>query len=89
VLSAPYLFAGTEELHSCMAETIVRTMIDNGCTHTTVRNPELVEKLMAYQKLFLSVREMPQLIFAHEKLFGLIPENPLIHDGDGDVMFTG
>ncbi len=89
VLSVPYLFAGAQELHSCMAETIVRTMIDNGCTHTTVRNPELIEKLMAHKKLFLSVREMPQLIFAHEKLFGLIPDNPLIHDGDGDVMFTG
>ncbi len=89
VLSVPYLFAGADELHYCMAELIVRTMIDNGCTHTTIRTPELVEKLMAHKKLFLSVREIPQLIFAHEKLFGLIPDNPLIHDGDGDVMFTG
>jgi len=32
---------------------------------------------------------MPQLIFAHEKLAGLIPDNPVIHDGDGDVMFVG
>ena len=89
VLSVPYLFAGDEDLHTCMAETIVRTMIDFGCTHTTIRNPELLEKVMAYKKIFLSVRKMPQLIFAHENLADLIPENPLIHDGDGDVMFTG
>ena len=72
-----------------MAETIVRTMIASGCTHTTIRNPELMEKLLAYKRIFLSVRKMPQLIFAHEKLAGLIPDNPVIHDGDGDVMFVG
>jgi len=89
VLSAPYLFAGDKALHGCMAETIVRTMIAYGCTHTTIRNPELLEKLMAHKKIFLSIRKMPQLIFAHEKLIDMIPDNPLIHDGDGDVMFTG
>jgi GNAT superfamily N-acetyltransferase len=89
VLSAPYLFAGDKALHACMAETIVRTMIESGCTYTTIRNPELIEKLMVYKRIFLSVRSMPQLIFAHEKLADLIPDNPLIHDGDGDVMFTG
>jgi len=89
VLSVPYLFAGDDSLHSCMAESILITMIANGCTHTTIRNPELIEKLMVYRKIFLSVRKMPQLIFAHEKLAGLIPDKPLIQDGDGDVMFTG
>ncbi len=89
VLSVPYFFAGDKALHTCMAETIVRTMIACGCTHTTIRNPELLDKLMAFKRIFLSVRNMPQLIFAHEKLSGLIPDNPLIHDGDGDVMFTG
>jgi len=48
-----------------------------------------VESMMAYKKIFLSVRQMPQLIFAHQDIFDLIPEKPLIHDGDGDVMFTG
>ena len=89
VLSAPYLFAGDKALHGCMAETIVRTMIAYGSTHTTIRNPELLEKLMTHKKIFLSIRNMPQLIFAHEKLFDLIPDKALIHDGDGDVMFTG
>jgi hypothetical protein len=89
VLSVPYLFAGDKELHKCMAETIVRTMIEHGCTHMTIRNPELMESLMAYKKIFLSLRQMPQLIFAHHSLISLIPDQPLIHDGDGDVMFTG
>lgn len=89
VLSVPYSFAGDQALHACMAETIVRTMIDNGCTHTTIRNPKLLKHMQAYRKLFLSVRKMPQLIFAHQNLAGLLPEERIIHDGDGDVMFTG
>lgn len=88
-LSAPYLFAADKSQHDCMARTLIRTMIDLGCTYTTIRNPELVKSLMVYEKLFLAVRPLPQLIFAHESLSGLIPENPVIHDGDGDVMFTG
>jgi len=89
VLSAPYLFAGDKTLHSCMAETIVQTMIKHGCTHTTIRNPELLDKLMVHKKIFLKLRKMPQLIFAHQELAYLLPEKRLIHDGDGDVMFTG
>jgi len=89
ILSVPYLFARDKTLHGCMAETIVQTMIEKCCTHTTIRNPELTKQLMKYKKLFLSIRNMPQLIFAHEDLAAKIPDNPLIHDGDGDVMFTG
>ena len=89
VLSAPYLFAGDKALYACMAETILRVMIENGCTHTTIRNPELMDSLMAHKKIFLSIRNMPQLIFAHKQLIPLLPEQPVIHDGDGDVMFTG
>lgn len=89
ILSVPYLFAESEELYPSMAETVVRTMIDGGCTHTTIRTPELMKKMMDYRKIFLSVRNMPQLIYAHENIASLIPEQPLIYDGDGDVMFTG
>lgn len=88
-LSVPYQFSDSEALHSCMASTIVRTMIENGCTYTTIRYPELTDQLMMHRNIFLSARNMPQLIFAHEKLASLIPEQSLIHDGDGDVMFTG
>jgi len=89
VLSAPYLFAGNKELYPCMAETIIRLMIEEGCTHTTIRNPELMEAMMASKKVFLSTRNLPQQLFAHEKLISLLPEQAVIHDGDGDVMFTG
>lgn len=89
VLSVPYFFAGDQALHACMAETIVRTMVENGCTHTTIRNPKLLDHMQTHRKLFLSVRKMPQLIFAHHSLAGLLPEERIIHDGDGDVMFTG
>ncbi len=89
VLSVPYLFTENEKLHTCMTETIVRTMIDYGCTHTTIRNPELLQNMVTFNKIFLSVRKMPQLIFAHDNLASLLPDHPVIHDGDGDVMFTG
>jgi hypothetical protein len=89
VLSVPYFFAGDKRLEACMAETIVRTMVERDCTHTTIRNPKLLEHLKAHRKIFLSARNMPQLIFAHQQLMGLMPEKRVIHDGDGDVMFTG
>ena len=33
VLSVPYFFAGDPALEACMAESIVRTMIEKECTH--------------------------------------------------------
>jgi GNAT superfamily N-acetyltransferase len=89
VLSVPYLFAGSGELYPCMTELIIKTMIDEGITHTTIRYKDLMKQMMVHKKIFLSVRKMPQLIFAHKNLAGLLPEEPLIHDGDGDVMFSG
>ncbi len=89
VLSVPYFFAEENQVLPCMAGTILRTMIDEDCTHTTLRNPELIKSLSQFKKIFLSTRKMPQLIFAHEKLGDLFPEKPVIQDGDGDVMFTG
>jgi GNAT superfamily N-acetyltransferase len=89
VLSVPYFFAGDRALEACMAETIVRTMIDEACTHSTIRNTRLLEHMEAYRKVFLAVRNMPQLIFAHQELMDLMPDQRVIHDGDGDVMFTG
>jgi len=89
VLSVPYFFAGSPALEFCMAECIMRTMIESDCTHTTIRNPKLLEHMKAHKKIFLSVRNMPQLIFAHKNLEGLLPDKKVIHDGDGDVMFTG
>lgn len=89
VLSVPYFFAGDPALEACMAESIVRTMIEEDCTHTTIRNAKLLNHMNRYRKVFLRTRKMPQRIFAHQELMGLLPENRIIHDGDGDVMFTG
>ncbi len=89
VLSVPYFFAEENHLLPCMAGTILRIMIDEDCTHATLRNQALIESFKPFRSIFLSVRKMPQLIFAHEKLQDLLPEKTVIHDGDGDVMFTG
>lgn len=89
VLSVPYFFAGDPDLEHCMAECIVQTMIKKDCTHTTIRSQKLLEHMKSYRKLFLSHKQMPQLIFAHRDLMELLPDKRIIHDGDGDVMFTG
>ncbi len=88
-LTVPYLFYEEISLLPLMARTVLHTMIRNNCTHTTVRDPGLQQQLKAYRKWFLLIRRMPQLIFAHNKLLDLIPAGRKIHDGDGDVVFTG
>lgn len=88
-LSAPYLFMDNEEILSLMARTLIHTMISHGCAYSTIRNPELLGHLMQHSKIFLSIRNMPQLLFAHKKLINQVPNNPEIQDGDGDVIFTG
>jgi hypothetical protein len=32
---------------------------------------------------------MPQVIFVHNNLAPQVPDKRIIHDGDGDVVFTG
>jgi len=88
-LSAPYLFMDKEEIFPLMARTLIHTMISHGCAYSTIRNPELLRHLMLHSKMFLSIRNMPQLLFAHKKLINHVPNNPGIQDGDGDVIFTG
>jgi len=88
-ISVPYLFSEDKQLFGIMAATLAQAMIKLGCTHSTIRNSELNTQLMAFKKVFLSSKQMPQLIFAHRRLAGSVPSHILIHDGDGDVMFTG
>ena len=88
-MSVPYLFCEEKELSAAMAACLTREMIDRGCTHTTIRNPELNTRLETFRKRYLSSRQMPQFIFAHTALTASVPSGRLIHDGDGDVMFTG
>ncbi|MFO7668656.1 MAG: GNAT family N-acetyltransferase [Bacteroidales bacterium] len=88
-ISVPYLFAEDNRLIREMALTLLQTMIDRGCTHTTIRHAELNRHLVEFKKKFLYSKKMPQLIFAHRDLAASVPQGSLIHDGDGDVMFTG
>ncbi len=88
-ISVPYLFAEDEELIAAMAKTLLQEMIESGCTHTTIRHAELNKHLRSLKKIFLSSKQMSQFIFAHKKLAASVPSHAFIHDGDGDVMFTG
>lgn len=88
-LTVPYAMSETGEMDQAMTGEIIRTMILHGCAYTTLRKPSLVRHMNRYKKWFLLSRDMPQLIFVHEKILGIIPADRVIHDGDGDVVFTG
>lgn len=88
-LSVPYVFAESDLLYSFMARTLIHYMISRNCAYTTIRHPALAAQLTTHKKLFISIRDMPQLIFAHKALDKQIPGEREIQDGDGDVVFTG
>lgn len=88
-LTVPYLFVSGESIYSYMASTVVHTMITQECAYATLRHSEMQKHLAKEKRWFLSTRKMPQLIFAHRQIAGEVPDQWLIHDGDGDVVFTG
>lgn len=88
-LSAPYVFTNNKMIFSFMARTLLHTMITQGCSYSTIRHPALTEHLLNHKKWFLSIREMPQKIFAHKKIVNQVSGHRIIQDGDGDVVFTG
>ncbi len=88
-LSIPYLFVENEEIYPFMATEVIHRMVTQGCSYATVRSPLLVQYLMKHQNVFLTTRNLPQQIFAHKLISAQIPQNKTIHDGDGDVVFTG
>lgn len=88
-LSAPYLIASGRGILPAMARVVIDTMIRHRCAYLTVRHPGLREALMANRKWFLAVRRMPQLIFYHQRMEAILPDDFSLQDGDGDVVFTG
>jgi len=89
VLSTPYVFAENGSLYPHMTAYILKTMLDTGVSHATLRNQQLSDGLLSYKRQFLHIRNMPQRIYAHVKLADQIPLDKSLQDGDGDVMFTG
>jgi hypothetical protein len=88
-LSIPYVFADNDLLYSFMAKTMIRYMISRNCAYATIRQEAFIKHMVPHQHLFLHIRNMPQLIFAHKTLAEWLPRDPVIQDGDGDVVFTG
>jgi len=88
-LTVPYLFAESDLLLPLMARMVIRTMISQKCAYTTIRHAALASQLELHKDLFLSIRNMPQLIFAHKKIEKQVLRDREIQDGDGDVVFTG
>ena len=88
-MSAPYVFCESDQVYPFMAQTLTQQMIRSDCAHTTIRNPRLMNAMMAFKNSFLHIRPMPQLIFAHRTISEQIPAHMEIQDGDGDVVFTG
>jgi len=88
-LSVPYAFTDHEAIYPLMARTLIHTMASSGCAYSTIRHPLLMEQLAGHRKWFLSIRNMPQLLFTHKNMAELVPDDLEIQDGDGDVVFTG
>ncbi|MEN8201051.1 MAG: GNAT family N-acetyltransferase [Bacteroidota bacterium] len=88
-MSVPYLWTESDLLYPFMARTVIHYMISKDCAYTTIRHAALTAQLSLHKKLFLSVREIPQLIFAHKAMRKQVPCDREIQDGDGDVVFTG
>ena len=64
-------------------------MITRDCAYTTIRHAGLADALSAFKKLFLGIRDMPQLLFAHQNILQQVARDREVQDGDGDVAFTG
>lgn len=88
-LTVPYLFAQSESLLPLMAEKVVQTMISQQSAYATIRHKALATQLELHNNLFLNMRKMPQLIFAHKNIEMQVPRDRDMQDGDGDVVFTG
>lgn len=88
-LNVPYVFAESDLLYPCMARTLIQYMVSRNCAFTTIRHADLAEQLARFKKLFIHIRDMPQLIFAHTSIEKQVPRDREIQDGDGDVVFTG
>jgi len=88
-LSVPYLFSESDQLLPFMARTLIHQMIIKGFAYATIRHTTLAEQVAQHKNLFLTIRNMPQLIFAHKKIEKQVQRELEIQDGDGDVVFTG
>jgi len=88
-MSVPYLFSGDDSFYNLVARDVLLSMIQHGSAYITIRHPSFLVAMQKLRKWFLSARDMPQLIFVHKKIAGLVPDSGTIHDGDGDVVFTG
>ncbi len=87
-LSVPYFFY-SDQLHVVAGRQLVlNAMLNHRCAWVTIRHPELGPVLGTRKNLFILSRNMPQRYFAHRTIAPSIPLNPVIHDGDGDAVFT-
>ncbi len=87
-LSVPYFFHNDPMLIVAARQLVLNTMLEYRAAYLSVRHPELGPVLGTRKNPFLISRDMPQHYFAHKELKELIPTGKLIHDGDGDCVFT-
>ena len=87
-LSVPYFFC-SDRLHVVAARQLVlNAMLSHRCAWITIRHPELGPVLGTRKNPFIHSRKMPQRYFVHRSLEAAIPHDRVIHDGDGDCVFT-
>ncbi|MDA3821087.1 MAG: hypothetical protein PF450_00540 [Bacteroidales bacterium] len=86
--SVPYFFSNDQMLVLAARQIVLNEMFENHSAHITIHHQELGPVLGTRMNPFLLARSMPQSYFAHKELLADIPEGKVIHDGDGDCVFT-
>ncbi|MCF8224837.1 MAG: GNAT family N-acetyltransferase [Bacteroidales bacterium] len=87
-VSVPYFFYDDPILLVAARQLLLNEMISNKSAYLTIRHPDLGPVMGTRKNPFLLTRSMPQHYFAHHSLRESLPEGQLIHDGDGDCVFT-
>lgn len=86
--SVPYFFHNDKKLLHAARQIVLREMIENQSAYISIRHPELGPLLGLKKNPFYLSRSMPQNYFAHKNLLKYLPGDDIIHDGDGDCVFS-
>ncbi|MFZ5941751.1 MAG: GNAT family N-acetyltransferase [Bacteroidota bacterium] len=90
-LMVPYLLSASDcsaVVTDIAASLAVKTMIAEKAAYLLVRNRPLEQAVKKLRAPFLLHRTSVMNYYVHRELQPLMAENGLIHDGDGDCVFT-
>lgn len=87
-MKVPYFLCDDPVLTVAARQLVIRDIIAGRASYLTIHHPGLGPVLGTRKNPFLFRKRMEQRFFAHEEICGKIPEGLMIHDGDGDCVFS-